>query len=248
MESTDEAAIHMLEVCVENLDGARTAIAAGADRIELSECLKVGGVTPSVDLLRCAMDQPAIDSIPWIALIRCRPGDFHFDEGEQRQMLDEIQMAVDAGYAGVAVGASHRGDGLNWDFLEMVANRFRGLELVVHRVFDRVPDPMTAIPKLIELGYRRILTSGGADHAIDSLDHLQQWQQCFGDRIEILPAGGIHSSNAARILERTGCMQLHGSFRRATNMQPNSLPDFEEIREVKHLLAHRIDFRRSHAQ
>jgi copper homeostasis protein len=225
----------MLEVCVENLDGVRTAIAAGAERIELSERLEVGGVTPSIGLLLQAIDHAAMDSTPLIALVRCRPGDFYFDEGEQRKMLDEIQMAVDTGCAGVAVGASHRGDGLNWGFLETVATRFRGAELVLHRVFDRVPHPMIAIPKLIELGYRRILTSGGADHAIDSIDRLQQWQHAFGDRIEILPAGGINSSNAARILEWTGCTQLHGSFRGAMDIHENRLPDFEEIRRVKQL-------------
>lgn len=221
----------MLEVCVESLEGVRIATAAGADRIELSEHLDVGGVTPPVELLR-----RAIGSIPIIALIRCRHGDFYFGAVEQRQMLDEIQMAIDAGCSGVAVGASHPGDELNWSFLEAIATRYRDTELVVHRVFDSVPDSMAAIPKLIELGYRRILTSGGANHAIDSLDRLRQWQHAFGDRIEILPAGGIGSSNAARILEVTGCKQLHGSFRGPLTIDGQRIPDLEEIRRVKKVL------------
>ncbi len=220
--------LNLLEVCVESLEGVRIATAAGADRIELSERLDVGGVTPSVDLIR-----RAIGSIPIIALVRCRPGDFYFDAIEQRQMLDEIQMAIDAGCSGVAVGASHPGHELNWDFLEAIATRYRDTELVVHRVFDSVPDSMAAIPRLIQLGYRRILTSGGASHAIDSLDRLRQWQHAFGDQIEILPAGGIGSSNAAKILEVTGCEQLHGSFRGTVTVDGKRIPDPEEIRAVR---------------
>jgi copper homeostasis protein len=225
------AKTRMLEVCVESLEGVRIATEAGADRIELSERLEVGGVTPSVDLLRSA-----IGSVPLIALIRSRPGDFFFDELEQRQMLDEIQVAIDAGCAGVAVGASNPGDALNWVFFEAVATRFPGVELVVHRVFDRVPDPMSAIPRLIELGYRRILTSGGADHAVDSIAHLREWQNAYGGQMQILPAGGIGSSNAAMILDATGCNQLHGSFRSARRVDGSRIPDPDEIRKVKRIL------------
>jgi len=210
----------MLEVCVESLEGVRIATASGADRIELSERLDVGGVTPSVDLLR-----RAVASIPIMALVRCRPGDFYFDATEQRQMLDEIQIAIDSGCRGVAVGASRPGDELDWDFMESVATRFCDTELVVHRVFDSVPNSMSAIPRLIDLGYRRILTSGGADRAVDTLDRLREWQHAFGDRIEILPAGGIGSSNAAMILEVTGCKQLHGSFRGAATLDGRRIPD-----------------------
>ena len=42
----------MLEVCVDRLEAVHQAIDAGAQRIELSENLSVGGVTPSMDLLK----------------------------------------------------------------------------------------------------------------------------------------------------------------------------------------------------
>ena len=42
----------MLEVCVDRLEAVRQAIDAGAQRIELSENLSVGGVTPSMDLIK----------------------------------------------------------------------------------------------------------------------------------------------------------------------------------------------------
>jgi copper homeostasis protein len=217
----------MLEVCVECLDGVRVAAEAGADRIEFSERLNVGGVTPAVELLREAVQICRAAEVTVVALIRCRPGDFLFDDSELGRMLEEIERAIEVGCAGVAVGSSVPGHDLHWAFFE----------LVVHRVFDTVPDPMRAIPRLIDLGYRRILTSGGAEHAINSLEQLRRWQEAFGDRMEFLPAGGISASNAATILKSTGCKQLHGSLRGVSRIHGKRLPDPAEIFKVKQSIA-----------
>lgn len=236
----------MLEVCVESVEGVRIALSAGAQRIELSERLEVGGVTPSQSLLRQALQ---LQESMWtelqqanshhrpnntVALIRCRPGDFFFGETELQRMRDEAQTAVDIGCTGIAVGASVHGNDLNWDFLESIAHRFPSVERVVHRAFDLVPSPMLAIPRLIDMGYRRILTSGGAERAEDSVEQLREWQEAFGEKIEILPAGGISRSNATAILNHSGCRQLHGSFRgNASDSRQSRLPAPDEIRAVR---------------
>jgi len=222
------------------LDGVRVAAEAGADRIEFSERLDVGGVTPAIELLREAVPICRAAEVPVVALIRCRPGNFLFDGSEIGQMLEEIEQAIEVGCAGVAVGASVPGHDLHWAFFESVANQYAnlsGFELVVHRVFDTVPEPMHAIPRLIDLGYRRILTSGGAEHAVQSLEQLRRWQEAFGGRMEFLPAGGLTSSNATQILRSTGCKQLHGSLRGVSPTNGKRLPDPDEIRKVKQALA-----------
>ncbi|MCY3006607.1 MAG: copper homeostasis protein CutC [Planctomycetota bacterium] len=203
----------MLEVCVDRLQAVRKAIDAGAQRIELSENLSVGGVTPSADLIQAVRGEI---SGALIVLVRCREGDFQYTPVELDQMLDQAQEAIELGADGVAVGACCADGSLDWDFLARVQRVVFGVseaaELVVHRAFDRVPDPVRSIERLIELRYDRILTSGGALHAVDSLASLREWNLAAGERLEILPAGGIHSQNAERILHETQCRQLHGSF------------------------------------
>ena len=42
-----------LEIAVQDAAGARAAIAAGGDRLELCQALAVGGLTPSIALIAC---------------------------------------------------------------------------------------------------------------------------------------------------------------------------------------------------
>jgi copper homeostasis protein len=148
----------------------------------------------------------------------------------------------------VAVGACCADGSLDWDFLarvqRVVFQVSEAAELVVHRVFDRVPDPIPSIERLIELRYDRILTSGGALHAVDSLEALREWNLAAANRLEILPAGGIHSLNAQRVLQETHCRQLHGSFTKRPEQAaesrlshlPAGMPIAEEILQVRRLL------------
>jgi copper homeostasis protein len=232
----------MLEVCVDRLEAVRQAIDAGAQRIELSENLSVGGVTPSMDLLKATRAEL---SEALIVLVRCREGNFQYTPDELDRMLEEAREAIRLGADGVAVGACCADGSLDWDFLarvqRVVFQLSEAAELVVHRVFDRVPDPIPSIERLIELRYDRILTSGGALHAVDA---LRKWNLAAANRLEILPAGGIHSLNAQRVLQETHCRQLHGSFTKRPEQAsesrllhlPLGMPIAEEILQVRRLL------------
>lgn len=230
-----------LEVCVDSIEGADVAIRSGATRIELSDRLSVGGITPPKHLLVQAL---AASDVPIVALIRLRPGDFVYTHGEKQEMLRQCDEAIGIGVHAIAVGACKRNskegdDELDWEFLESVADRFSGVELVVHRAFDRIIDPFGTAARLRSIGYDRILTSGGAESAEQGVEVLHQLQS--SGQIEILPAGGIGSHNAAKILTTTGCTQLHGSFRKRFQgvVESNSMPDPDEIAQVLLAFQHR---------
>ena len=260
----------MLEVCVDSLDGARRAITAGAQRIELSSCLRVGGLTPSSELVQ---EVRSICHLPLIALVRCREGDFCYRDDELQEMLADIRLMMQLGCDGVAIGACDSEANLDMHFMEqavLVARNFHlapqvpitgnsldqkplnlspNPQLVVHRVFDAVPKKFEALDRLIELGYERVLTSGGQPHAKDSLTVLRSLQAHGNGRITILPAGGIQAANAESILQATRCVELHGSFTRrsaaggleqtvatATTHTDPGLPIEDEVREVREIL------------
>lgn len=198
-----------LEVCVDNVDGLSAAIAGGADRIELCAALEVGGLTPTSGLLRVAAASP----LPVVAMIRPRGGDFCYDAVEIQLMLNEIDAVAATGLQGVVLGASLRNGELDHKTLERLLRRARdhGLESTLHRAIDLCPDLAQATRLAIDMGFARILTSGGARRALEGLGGLQRCLDAAGDRITIMPGAGINADNVGRLLEKLPVREVHAS-------------------------------------
>jgi copper homeostasis protein len=196
----------LLEVCVGSLADARAAQRAGADRIELCSALELGGLTPSAGLI----EQVAREiELPLVVMIRPRAGGFAYNQGEFATMLRDAKLAIDAGVAGIVFGVLDDNAEVDSRRVGQLVSAVQGRESVFHRAFDFVRDQSIALEILIEQGVTRVLTSGGALTAEQGIESLQKLIQQSAGRIEILPAGGIRPENAARLIEQTGCNQIH---------------------------------------
>ncbi|MEG8038429.1 copper homeostasis protein CutC [Sphingomonas sp. LR60] len=219
----------LLEVCVEDAHGIAAAVAGGADRIELCAALDVGGLTPPASLIRAAAQAP----LPVHLLARPRAGGFVHDAAERTLVADDIRTAADAGLAGVVIGASlpdHRldtGTIAAWIALarDLGAARRRPLSLTLHRAFDLAPDLPAALDTAIELGFDRILTSGGQPQAADALPMLTTLVAHAGERIVILAGSGVSAATLPAILT-TGVREVHASCRTAISEDDPALSRF----------------------
>jgi copper homeostasis protein len=224
----------MLEVCVDTIQGAQIAADAGAQRIELCEALEVGGVTPSAKLVR---EIRSCIPLPLVVLIRCRPGDFNYDARERTAMLWQCETAVEMGADAIAVGGLVNNNALDIGFLREVAQTFQSTELVIHRAFDHVASQDGVLDELVGMGFDRVLTSGGPATAMEGCDHIAMLNRTAEARIQILPAGGVGPKNAGELLVRTGCRQLHGSFRfRDSGDGTKLLPNDSWIRRTRQVI------------
>jgi len=198
-----------LEVCVDNVDGLAAALAGGADRIELCSALEIGGLTPSAGLLRVASASP----VPVVAMIRPRGGDFCFNDAETQQMLNEIDAVAAAGLQGVVLGASLPDGELDPRTLELLVRRAmgHGLRCTLHRAIDLCPDLGQATRLAIELGFERILTSGGAPSAPQGLAGLQRCHAAAAGRIAIMPGAGISADNVHLLRAQLPLTDIHAS-------------------------------------
>jgi copper homeostasis protein len=198
-----------LEVCVDNTAGLAAALDGGADRIELCSALEIGGLTPSAGLLRMASNSP----VPVVAMIRPRGGDFCFDEAETALMLHEIDAVAASGLQGVVLGASLPDGRLDRRTLERLVHRAaqRGLRCTLHRAIDLCPDLAQATRLAIDLGFERILTSGGARSAPEGLDGLQRCFDAAAGRITIMPGAGINAANVRLLRARLPLTDVHAS-------------------------------------
>ncbi|WP_426129669.1 copper homeostasis protein CutC [Pararhizobium sp. PWRC1-1] len=197
----------LLEVCVEDAAGLRAAVDGGADRIELCSALSVGGLTPSPGLMALA---GKVD-IPVYAMIRPRPGDFVFDASDIAVMRVEIDAARSAGLAGVVLGASGPDGSLDRETLGMLVDHAQGLGLTLHRAFDLVPDFAEAVEIAVDLGFERILTSGGAKRAPDGVDALAGVIADAKGRISIMPGSGVTLATVGGLLSRLSVTEVHSS-------------------------------------
>ena len=199
-----------LEICADAPAGVAAAVAGGADRVELVSALSVGGLTPSPGFMRFAKES----GIPTVAMIRPRAGSFVYSEDEISLMLQDIAEARSHKLAGVVLGVAKPDGALDIDVLNRLVDAAGPVQVCLHRVFDLTPDPFAAIDQAIEIGFERILTSGQKASVPEGLELLVKLQAYAGDRISIMPGGGITLQNVGQIIRATGITEIHASCTR----------------------------------
>lgn len=213
----------LIEAAVSTVEDALAATRAGAGRLELSHDLEVGGLSPSVGLLRAVR---LATRLPLVVMIRPRPGGFVFADGE-------LVPLPGASADGFVVGALTPSGEVDVAAMSAFIRHAGQREVVFHRAFDEVPDPFEALEQLVNLGVKRILTSGQKPSALEGAALISQLIEKAAGRIEILPGAGIRSHNVAEIVRLTGCTQVHGTFRDPATGRL----DAAEVRRVREALA-----------
>lgn len=186
----------LLEVAIASEADAETAAAAGANRLELNSALELDGLTPTPGTLAGVRRT----GLPVVTMLRPRAGGFCYTETELSVMLRDLEW-IDGE---IALGILTSKSEIDVRLMKL----FPTPRVVFHRAFDLVPDPFAALEQLIDLGVPRVM-AGAADH-----ERLARLIDAARGRIAILPAGGVRPDNVRRLVERTGCREVHGSFKR----------------------------------
>jgi copper homeostasis protein len=196
----------LLEVCCGSLDDAIEAERGGADRVELCSCLFFGGLTPSIGSV---IEAKRRLKVPVIVMIRPRGGGFCYTEPEFAAMQRDAEAALAQGADGIVFGILNSDGTVDIDrnrrLRELTAER----ESVFHRAIDVTPDPFRALDELIDLGFTRVLTSGQEASVPEGLEMIQRLLEHAGNRIVVMPGGGIRPQAVREVIARTGCRQIH---------------------------------------
>lgn len=202
-----------LEVAVTSPAGAGSALAGGADRVELCTGLELGGLTPSQALVELTVDS----GIPVHVLIRCRPGNFAYDEDDVTLMSREVTTVLAAGASGVVIGALTPDGELDREATTRLVAAARGVregaEITFHRAVDHAADPVPLVAELSDLGIGRVLTSGGAAHAMDGALTLAAMLAESGP-VQVMAGGGVRLEDIPA-LAAVGVQAIHLSAKRA---------------------------------
>lgn len=208
-----------VEVVVQDVDGARIAREEGADRIELCMAMgATGGITPSFGLIQLCSHVGVRLGVQ--ARIRPRGGNYVYDDEEKRVMLADVRSTILAGASGVVVGTLDRHNNIDLAFARRLydaamdegARCARNVSITFNRAFDMVSDQFAALDALIDIGYTRVLTSGGCDRVEDGLGRLRDLVGHAAGRIDVMAVGHITPDLVRPVLD-TGVPSVHLSAR-----------------------------------
>lgn len=201
-----------IEVCAESVESALTAQRHGAARIEFCDNMAEGGTTPSAGNIRTLRSMLSIELFP---IVRPRGGDFVYTGAELEAMRTDVAFCGETGCDGVVVGIldpDGRVDAGRCGELARIAKSF-GMGIAFHRAFDISRNLAESLETIIDLGFDRVLTSGGRATAEEGIDIIKGLNEQAAGRITVMPGSGVTPENAAKILTATGCREIHGTFR-----------------------------------
>lgn len=220
-----------LEIACCNLESVINANKGGASRIELFENLADGGCTPSYGMLKKAKE---ISNIPVYAMIRPRGGDFYYTKDELDIMCEDIKVCIELKIDGIVFGVLTKENEVNQEACRILLNLWTNKPATFHRAVDNVNNIENAINTIIELGFERILTSGGQPKAEQGLNVILELHKKYGKQISIMAGSGITAENAHLFSELN---EVHATCKKETNNDNlfgnYSYSDWDSIMELK---------------
>jgi copper homeostasis protein len=142
-------------------------------------------------------------------IIRPRGGDFLFDDDEIAVMQADIDTAKAEGADGVVIGLLTADGAVDAARTHDLMARARPLSVAFHRAFDMTADPFAALETLVGLGVDRVLTSGQEATVLEGLPLIAELVRRAGDRIIVMPGGGITARNVDRIVAAAKPREIH---------------------------------------
>lgn len=223
----------IFELCCGSLDDSVIANDFGASRIELNTSLALGGITPSIGLVKEVLDN--VD-IPVTVMIRPRAGGFNYTELDYTVMLRDLDELLELDIEGIAFGFLTEDCNIDEtrtkEFIDRI--KHKGKKAVFHRAFDNTKDKGSSIELLIRLGCHRVLTSGGKETSAEGMDNLKYLQDNYGKDIVIVAGSGINLQNVESIVKHTGVKEIHSSCKEwKEDRTSNSFVNYDYNSEYK---------------
>lgn len=207
------------ELCAASLEAIQLAKELSFDRIELCQTLEQGGLTPSPGYI----DYAIALGVETHVLIRPRPGGFNYSRDEVEIMLRDILECREMGAHGVVVGAINEFGRIDEEAVRLMVEKAGSMEVTFHRAFDDTYNFEKSIDSLVELGVRRVLSSGLGPNVELGMENLRGMMEYAAGRIQIMCGGGINASNIEKIIQNVHPDALHFSGTQKVLLDENSM-------------------------
>jgi len=197
------------EACVESFEKALEAQSNGANRIELCENLAVGGTTPSYGTVKICLEKL---NIPIFPMIRARGGNFVYSKDEIEIMKEDIKVFKDLGVKGLVLGCLTSDNKIDLELTKTLVNLAYPMEITFHKAIDEISNPLDYIEDLVNIGIKRILTSGGKATALEGKDLINEMIKKSNGRLKIVVAGKVTKENLNELSNLISADEFHGKL------------------------------------
>ncbi|CAG8978474.1 hypothetical protein HYALB_00005048 [Hymenoscyphus albidus] len=242
-----------LEIASFTPTSAHHAAQNGATRIELCTSMPSGGLTPpltSFQTLKTLLTPPLsspnttpptpLSKPPIHIMIRPHADTFTYTPASIQEMLHSIAAyKAEGGCTGFVLGALTAQNLIDIPTSTLLLNAAAPLPCTFHRAFDSIPPPLmlSQLDVLIELGFKYLLTSGGAAKA--GGEKGEDWgllkELVDGGReggLEVIVGGGVRRENVEVLVRGTGARWVHSS----AVVGEGEMVSVEEVRGLRGIL------------
>ena len=194
------------ELACFDTDAVLLGCARGVDRLELCSHRDQDGLTPEETMVEFALRSRQQGHPRLMVMLRPDSDDTLCSEHKMKLVTDAVRQWKNEGVDGFVVGFAEvsRQTGsleIAHEYLQSIMALAPQKEWVFHRLVDRLTDPLQGIKALETLGFRRVLSSGGAPSAFEGWENLMAWQAaCPG--LELLAGGGLRSGPVQDLMNR----------------------------------------------
>lgn len=195
------------EACVESFEKALEAQNKGANRIELCENLAVGGTTPSYGTVKICLEKL---NIPIFPMVRARGGNFNYSKDEIEIMKEDIKLFKKIGVKGIVLGCLTNDNKIDLETTKELVDLAYPMEVTFHKAIDEISNPLDYIDALIDIGIKRILTSGGKVTALEGKDLINDMIRKSNKKLKIVVAGKVTKENLSELSSLISSDEFHG--------------------------------------
>ena len=159
-------------------------------------------------------------------------------------MIRNIIACGELGAQGVVIGALNKRGEIDKESISLMIENAKGMEVTFHRAFDDTANYKKSLDVLIDLGVKRLLSSGLEVNVERGMENLREMVDYARGRIEIMTGGGVNLSNVSNIVKEVKPDAIHFSGTKKILLDEGSMfsetilkPDRERIRKVQMALS-----------
>jgi len=124
-------------------------------------------------------------------------------------MLRDIEVAKAMGAQGIVTGVLEASGAIDVKRLQVLVRGAKDLPVTFHRAFDLASSSAEALEQLIDAGVSRVLTSGGANTALQGALRISALVNQARGRIGVIAGGGVRENNVHEVIALTGVKEVH---------------------------------------